>query len=450
MTSTPLLRSLFRRALAEARSPGLWAVLGGWLVAVVVVALVSPWMQSLWFGWLEAPETRWGDGAAAAALRMGIVLVGWVGIDTYGAVIRGRDRKVLEILPVDPAEAVLVECIPVALRGLALVAALLAWSWPLMVASPAGGAGLALGLGSLLVSSMVVGVLVHLGAVSAAEDERWAPILDLIRGSNPRPQAAFLYAPGVVLGGMALGLLAFSLGLSGVITGGVLWFGALAAPGVVALPLAGWIPRLARARWFQASAVLADIEGRYAAVERADEARHVYLDWIVRYFPARLRPWALKDLRHGWRSRRMFPQGAWVLGLAGAVTGWSADGAGSVGVVAGGSAWLLASVVVLLETDEPLFLRVWLAPGDGSRAWARLAVALAWLQPLVWLPAVAAGLRHGAIVGAQTAAVAAISAGIAAVLALWSGSRGRPWVFYGPAAALGAALTVVVWVGRGL
>ena len=87
-----------------------------------------------------------------------------------------------------------------------------------------------------------------------------APILDLIRGTNPPQQAAFIYAPGVVLALLGGGIFTVTLGIEaarmGEIWGGVL----LLTPAVVGGLLLAVIPQSANAGWYRATVVVADID----------------------------------------------------------------------------------------------------------------------------------------------------------------------------------------------
>jgi len=64
-------------------------------------------------------------------------------------------------------------------------------------------------------------------------------------------------------------------------------------------------------------------------------------------------------------------------------------------IVAIGGIWLCAAVGVLLERDEPEFLRAWLPPGGAPRWMARAFVLALWLQPIVWLAAASVTFRQG-------------------------------------------------------
>jgi hypothetical protein len=284
---------------------------------------------------------------------------------------------------------------------------------------------------------LTVSAAVHLLAIEVSESDAWAPVLDLVRGNNPRPQAAFLYAPGVALLVAGLVLARSAEAVAG--GASLLWlFVPFAAAGGALVPL----PRLARKAWFRGSAVLAEIDARYAALLDPEEGRRVYLDWTVRWLPEALRRYALHDLRHGWRARRTLLSGAWLVGLAGLVAAWTVDPAGPSRalVVSGLGVWACAAVAVLLARDEPPFLAWWLGGAPRRRLAARAWVTWMWVQPCLWPAVLAVGFRHGWGDAARVLGIGELCALGAVALALGVGRLARGGLaLYGPlAAALGA------------
>ena len=89
--------------------------------------------------------------------------------------------------------------------------------------------------------------------------------------------------------------------------------------------------------------------------------------------------------------------GAWLVGLGGFAAGWteSAVGVERAAIVAIGGVWLCAAVGVLMERDEPDFLKAWLPPGGAPRWAARVLVLALWVQPIVWLAAASVAFRQG-------------------------------------------------------
>jgi len=405
-----------------------------------------PLVRALFLSFLADDPTAWPAGLGRVLLRAGALVVGWLALDTFSALIRGDDRDVLAVLPVDAYHVVVASLARVARRRWWLVPAIafllgpvgMAGAWDLW-------AGAVVFLGGAWTLGITVSSAVHLLAVGVSESPRWAPLLDLLRGNNPRPQAAFLYAPGVAL--LLCGLL-LSQAAEAVATlpsPSPATALALAAPYVVAALASLPLPRLAQGSWFRASAVLAEIDARYAALADPEEGRRVYLDWAIRWLPPVVHRYALDDLRHGWRARRTLLTGAWLAGLLGVAAAWTADPAGPqrAAVVVSAGAWVCAAQLVLLARDEPPFLRHWLEGDRNARTVARALVGLLWLQPVVWPAAVASLFRHGIEGAAVPLAWGELASALALALALvCSRWPDRGLSLYGPLAAMLAAVTV--------
>lgn len=411
------------------------------LLPLVALAVLVPLVQTLFLGFLAGPADQWAAGMGRVLLRVTVVVVGWLALDTFSALIRGDDRDVLSILPIDAGQVVqnavrrvarrrwtLLPAVAVLLAPVALAGAPQLWALALVQVAGAWALGL------------VVSALVHLLAIEVSESEAWAPVLDLVRGNNPRPQAAFLYAPGVAL--LACGLLLAQTAEA--VAGGapLLW---LPVPFAVAVAATVPLAPLGRRTWFRGSAVLAEIDARYATLADPEEGRRVYLDWAVRWLPEGLRAHALRDLRHGWRARRTLLTGAWLVGLAGLAAAWTADpiGVERSWVLTVLGVWACGASPVLLASDEPPFLEHWLGIDPTRRTLARAAVAWMWLQPCLWPPVLAVALRHGGsaalhlLVGGQLGAVLATA--LALTTARWA-RHAMP--VYGPLAAMLGALFV--------
>lgn len=421
----------------------------GPLVPLAAAALVAPLFQPVFLHFLGRDTD--GEGLFGVLIRLVLVLIGVAAIDTYGALIRSEERGVLAILPVDPGMVAWEELREVARSRAWLPAAAAILLLP--ITQDVGWQGWAASAGLMAgawLCGLAVSGAVHLSAVSAAEDPRMAGVLDMLRGSNPREQAAFLWAPGLALALAAFpsavaaeGVRRFTLGDGDAVV-------SLLLPPLVAVLAVGRVPRLAHAGWFRATSVLADIDARYAMIEQQEEATAAYLDWLVRFLPAAPALYALKDLRHGWRARRSWISGMWAVGGVGALAAWTADPQGVAAALAWTviGIWSTASVGVLLERDEPAFLRTWLPAAPSPQRLARWVVLLAWLQPAVWVPSAAVLLRHGLVQATVFAAVALASCALAAAAAMTcSRWPERGLVAYGPVAALGAALTSFAAMG---
>ena len=402
-----------------------------------------PLVQPVFLGFVGSSGGAWADGMYAVMLRAGLLVIAVLSLDVYAALIRSEDRAVLDLHPVEPFEVVTVELLGVALSRWWLVPALSILLLPIGLSGRWDGWALAVGL---LLGSFALGLcasaMVHLLAIEASESPKWEGVLEAIRGSNPREQAAFIYAPGAVLGGCALLVSQAAYAVPSIAAGNAVAGVWLVLPFIVAGMCWSAVPQVARNAWFQASGVLADIDARYAAMLDDEEGRRVYLDWMVRFLPADVAVWALKDLRHGWRHRRTWISGAWFCGVAAALAGWSGSETAPASAVAVGlgAVWLLAAVGVLLESDEPEFLRAWLPAGGAPKRMARLAVLLAWLQAVLWPPVLVLALRHGSSAALLALAVVGVAMVAAAVISMLAASlKERGLLLYGPVAALSAA-----------
>ncbi len=396
-----------RLALRRARSRATLAEVGG-----VAAACGMAWVVG----------TTGGGDASALTFRVSTALAGWLGLATYGAIVRAEDRNLLALLPLDEAAVVRAAVVTAAREQLALIAAAMV----AVAAVPDPGERVrALGvIASATAMGLTVSSAVHLGAVRLARDPRAAALLDLVRGQNPRAQAAFLYAPGVALavGGLALAGASTAVGQPSV---------ALVVPIALAGVAAWALGPLSLGAWYEASVVLGEIDARLARLADPLETRRVALDWAVRFLPPSWRPYALRDLRDGWRARRSVITGAYVLGLLAVAVGVSQPEWGRVATMAG-ALWV-AGVATAMTTSELPFLRATLPRRDGVEWAARVAVVGAWCQPAVLLPGVLLGAP------AALAGEAAVSAGL-----LFSAiARRAPWrgAYMGWAAVSLALLT---------
>ncbi len=306
---------------------------------------------------------------------------------------------------------------------------------------PVGLAGhwLAWALGSAVVAgawvaALGVGFAVHLGGVWAAMSPELAGLMNLVRGNNPRMQAALIYAPGVALAvvGVAVGMAASGAG--GVLMGWTPGYALLAVPPAVGVM--GWLVArpLADAWYVRATALLSEIDAQWAGLEEAEEADRVYLDWL-----AEGRPELLRALRQGWRRLRTWPTGAWLLGLACAFAGWSdaADAPERALVVTAGAALLIAGIPVRMAEGDPEWLDRALSISPGRVALARGVAAFLYAQGVILLPAAALLIRQGPG-GAAVLLLAELAAATGAVLAAAAAMRlrGRGGWVYGPVAVL--------------
>ncbi len=356
---------------------------------LAIGAALYPWWRPVFLGFLEGSPKLWPAGTESLLQRAAVLIIGGLALEVYSALIRSPDRAVQELHPVHPAEVVLFELQRIAWRRVPWAIAISAGLWPLIAVNPSLGGGAVVAVWGYFAAGLTVSAAVHLFAVELADSPEWAPFLDRIRGVNPRAQAAFLYAPGAALG--IAGLAAF--GAASAVKDGS-WI-LLAGPYLLAGAAALTLRQRANRAWFRASAILADIDARYAMLTLPEEGRKVYLEGIVKRLPISWRPFALNDLRRGWRARRSWISGAWIAGFSGAWLTWGPEVSDTVAafgwLVAG--IWGVGAVGFVLEKEEPYFLSQ-LIPWSTVRWASRSLVVFLWLIPMV-VPASLAAQRHG-------------------------------------------------------
>jgi hypothetical protein len=409
---------------------------------VLAVAALVPLVRRTFLAFLDLPPDLWERGVVEVVFRADLLALSVVVLGLYEQVVRGRDREVLQSLPVDPAAVMRLAAVRSWLglhRWVAGGAVLLA---PIAVSGrPDLWAAAVASAWVCAASSVPLGIAGHLFAIHAAESPAVAPLLELVRGNNPRAQAAFLYAPGVMLlvGGVLLRASAEAVPL--------LAAGSAAGAFVAAPLLAGGIsalaiPWLARSAWFRGSVVISEIDARYAVIEDPGEARRVYLEWAVRFLPAPARVYALADLRHGWRARRTGLSAQWLGAAVAFAAGWTAaaDGPLRAVAVAVASVAVVGGVGVAMDADEPALLRVVLPRHPGWSRVARAAALLGWSAPAPSAAVAAVWLRDGDAGLAAAVCTAAVGVAVAASLACGR-LRERGLRVYVPAVSVaGAAL----------
>jgi hypothetical protein len=416
----------------------------GELGVVFLAALAWMWVPTpfLWpqFSKLALDDrAAWADTVVGWVVRWGVVAVAVLALDAHAALIRSDARRVLMLHPVEARRVVLVSLLEVAVRRAPLVLGLLVWIAPVLRASVALwalGAWLLLSAFAIGVAGAAFGCLL---AVEAATAPGWRGVLDAVRGQNPREQAAFLYAPGVVLL-VAGGAVALSgEGARMVWTGQ--WFGWiwLAIPWILAVLCAVRVPNLATLGWWRGGVVLADIDARWAALEGPESANAVYLEWAVRWLPSPLRVYALRDLRRGWRSQRTLILAGWVFGVGASVIALGQDAAAvpRASAIAVAGCFVVGAAALRLLQSEPEALRRFIPrsiASDVASAW----VVLAWLASVWVLPGAVAIVAHRS----PTALAAGIVAsGLVVVANLVS--RGSIWIY---AVEAVVAISGAVWM----
>ena|GEM_PF-4574685 len=303
--------------------------------------------------------------------RTGAVLVAFTALQTYGGVVRHPERSIFGVHPVLSTSFLKTVAVEQARHSLLVVVLAigiwsavpqpwLPWIGTFIVLSWLGGIGAGYG--------------VHLGSVWAARTPMLHGVLDLIRGQNPREQAAFIYAPGVALGGMGLSLILASGATRLVIDGRMSFAGWMILPLLVGA--GGWwtAMRLADQYLIRAGMVLSDIDAHWGVLENGEEDNSVYLEWLAQNNPQRLRL-----LRNSWRLHRWITLGLWAMGCVMALMIWveSASAAMLTGAV-------LGSVYTLypnrLLASEPQWLQ-WSLGIEDRFQWKSISEVMV----LVWM-----------------------------------------------------------------
>lgn len=417
---------------------------GGWLragVPVLAATLAGFLLQTTLFSFLvEGDPAR---GAAGAALRVSMVVLGVLALRQYSDLVRGPDRAVLDCHPIQPrlllralARRSLVAQLPVLLAAIAVQA-------PVLLA----GQGVAFAAGTALVTGtwlagLTVPYGVYLGAVWAARSPSMEAMLEAARGDNAPMHAALIYAPGIVAAVVGFPLSQSALAMESIVGGWTAgWPWLLVLPGLAVAGLALALP-LADRYYVSTTALLTEIDGQYAGVSEAEESRHVYLEWT-----ASGRPELLRALRQA--SRRLWPYsvGAWTGGALAALAAWTEAG-GETGwmlLLVTGGAVLVGTMPAALAAGDPPWLDKALGVSPIRVGTARATAAVLYAQGLVVLPLAALLIRGGPsallpllLAELLVAATAALSAVFAAQLGARAG-----WVV-GPLALLTWAAALAV------
>lgn len=413
------------------RRPERWR----WWLPVLASVAAAPLARPVLLSFLE--QGAWVAGLEAVTLRLGALMAAAMALHTYTDLVRSPDRAVLDAHPVEPRSLLRAIALRTARQRSYLPvvgAVLLAPVLQVRGVVPwAGGVGVVLGA---WMAALGVGFAVHLGAVWAGLSPGLAQALDLVRGDNPRMQAALIYAPGAALLVVTIAVVFSAAGLSYALTGRPDGWAFLLIPpalGGVGWALAG---PLAEHYYVRATALLTEVDGLVSGVDSAEEDRVVYLEWL-----ARGRPELLRQLRQGWRSYRTWALGAWGLGLLGVLGAWSAEPGldGRLTSVVGGCALLFTLLPPQLAKGDPEWLDAALGTHRPRVDRARAAVAVLYAQGAV-VPPLAAGLvRHGVDCLAPLLWVEGVLVGLAVVSAALSRRLGERAAWgMGP-------LALVVW-----
>ena len=352
------------------RSEKTWAN----VVLLVVAIALAPFSKDTLLYFLENPSQAIA-GIEGLAFRLSALVGAAVALTSYQQIIRTSEREVLGSHPVQPKL-----WFSALFRKTFLHTWIWPWicsalAWPMLLHNLYAEFGL-LCLVNLIgwLSMLCIGYLVHLGSVWVARSEISAPLLDAIRGNNPREQAAFIYAPGFALFFCGLLMMLCSFSIDGVLQRHPPAFGFFVLPLLVGVIALFFAHRLSESQLVPASAVLAEVDARWATLDEAQHESAVYLEWL-----ANDRKELLRALRQGWRGLRIWPMGIWGFGLFAFVSALGSDLEvamffSSLGAVGG------CTIGVVLSRYNPIWLDEQLNVQGRELFWARFWVCLLYAQ----------------------------------------------------------------------
>ena len=368
---------------------GDWWAFSSFLAACAAVPLLNDSV----FAFATSTGPARSAGAVGAVARVALVLAGVLALRAYDLVVRGPDRGVVDVHPVlagPYVRARLIRTLGESGTALLTAAVVLVPVWP-DVRALLGGGVLLLGAWA---AGVALGVGVNLAAPGLGANPAFASALDVVRGQNPRSQAALVWAPAVTLAVVGLSIVAAAGGLDVALRGEGWGYLALGVP----FAAAGLGVRLAFVgadTLARIPAVLGEVDAAYAAVEEAEEGRRVYLEWIVPRLPVSIQAEVLRVLRHGWRSERAWLSATFLVAVLAAAAGWTPgpDGPSRVLMVGGLAAVGIGLLGPRLRSKDPAWLALTL-PSRFPRVAAGVAI-FAWIQPVAVSGCAVLLVRHG-------------------------------------------------------
>jgi len=356
-------------------------------------------------------------------------------LHTYTALLRDKERKVLDPHPAQPGKLVHYLLLRTAYENVALLLSGVVFMWPIATQSFETWLICSTVVFGGWITGLCLGFPVHLGSVWAAESPRLSKLLELLRGSNPRMHAALIYAPGVVLALGGVSVWAASSAAQTILGGTGIHPIGLIVPFLVSVMSLPSLATLAQKAHFRATLVLAEIDGWYAQIEQPDEERLVYLEWLAVRLPSGVRQVSLRELRHGWRSLRSWINGGWLIGFVCAAAGWSAspDAWVMAGTLAGAGLVVVGGVSIRLAVNNPQWLERSLPINLRRQSIIRCVVVWLWLQGVVLLPVLAVWIRQDLGTALNLGIwVEVVAAGVAVVGVFASRMLSRGWGLYVP------------------
>lgn len=432
LLSNPYLESWSNRR-GNRRKEGLLGPMLSFAMPILAVAVAAPFVSPVFLG---ASEQGYNATVVSGlSMRLGWLACAAMSLHTYTALLRDKERKVLDPHPAQPTNLLTYLLIRTAYENLSLLLAGLVFMWPIATES----------MESWLICSIVVtggwtaglflGFPIHLGSVWAAESPRLSGLMEMLRGSNPRMHAALIYAPGLVLAVGGVSVWAASSAALSLIGGPGLHPAFILVPFAVSGLAVSIMPALAKKSHFRATLVLAEIDGWYAQLEQPDEERLVYMEWLAVRLPYSLKEISLRELRHGWRSLRSWINGGWLIGFVCAAAGWSdsPDAWIVAGTLAGGGMVVVGGIAIKLASNNPSWLESSLPLNLRVQSLVRFVVVWLWLQGVILLPVLAVWVRQDLVAAIHLAVWTELFALAIALVGVYSSRLlSRGWGLYVP------------------
>ncbi|HHO51277.1 MAG TPA: hypothetical protein ENK18_10485, partial [Deltaproteobacteria bacterium] len=114
MSRDPYIASWWLQRRNRARSEGWVGLLWRLGLPFITALVLIPLTRGLFLDFLDEARGLWGQGVEAVVLRGALVVIGWLSLDVYTILIRGTDRTVLSLLPVDTPAVVRADLLAVA------------------------------------------------------------------------------------------------------------------------------------------------------------------------------------------------------------------------------------------------------------------------------------------------------------------------------------------------
>ena len=344
------------------------------LVGVIIsMFVIRPIFLESWSGHI-------GEYLESLLFRFSALITAAMALHTYSAIVRSSEHGIISIHPI-LGKPFLWSSFENTIRE--------TWLWwvsssILLLPLVELGEYLAFALSiSLLIGSWVGGIgagyCINLGSIWVARSPRAHIILDMVRGQNPREQAAFIYAPGIALIVVGLTLVLGAGGLRAALVGQHIWGLLVLLPYGIGLLGFFLALRIVEEELLRVGSILVDIDAHWHNIEEGEDPNSVYLDWL-----GSRRPELLRALRAGWREYRVYPILSWGVGFLGGLMIWTGKLSEGLWFASFGMVGL-GSLSWQLQKKDPKWLDLSLNLDENKIRVARFQLIIAYGMG-VWLP----------------------------------------------------------------